>query len=56
MAGSGAGAVVAVINLQNNKLYSASVGGCICMVVQTTGSFSRSLTEAVVVADGRKFR
>lgn len=55
-ASSGASAVVAVISLRTNRLQAVSVGGGMCVVAHTSGSFKQALTEALAVADGRKAR
>ncbi|GAX74869.1 hypothetical protein CEUSTIGMA_g2315.t1 [Chlamydomonas eustigma] len=51
---SGAGAVVAVIDLRNNVLHAASVGGCVCLISHSVGSFKQATAEADLVANGLK--
>lgn len=48
--------MVAVISLRTNRLQAVSVGGGMCVVAHTSGSFKQALTEALAVADGRKAR
>jgi hypothetical protein len=54
IARSGAGAVVAVIDLKDNVLHAASVGGCVCLIARSVGSFKQATAEADLVANGLK--
>ena len=55
-AATGAGAVVAVIDIRGQMVYSASVGGCVCVISRAVGSFNQVTVEADPIADGRKAR
>ncbi len=53
---TGAGAAIAVVDLRKGQVYAATVGGCLCLVARSVGSFQRATTEFDAVADGRGAR